>query len=349
MIAHGAGLYFLTLVGGLVLFVKDRSSARSYAELLGLQVLVLVPWIVAHLWVDGLDRFLTPRSTWVVTGGHKAKVTLDFWDQGVQSAGDIFTFLPQQFLLALGTAAWLVVPLALIGLARLSLRMKMFSVVAAAGLVAPMVLYQARVFPRYFYPLLPGVAILAAIGLAVVLAYLKGDRVRRAAPVVVSVIVFIVAGGLFASRFTVTLQAAEEQSRSPVRAELNALGSLIDDGRAVIGIRSATVLMLEAPDVHVYYGDLLAEEEFVSYLTWERDELKEMFDRRNIGWALIRKPVYREVAKEASWLEPAYGVEPSYAKEIRGDPMSCLVHNGSKYRLYQLRPAGEVGDAEACL
>lgn len=109
------------------------------------------------------------------------------------------------------------------------------------------------------------------------------------------------------------------------------------------------MLLLEAPDVHVSYADLLTEEEFVSYLTWERDELKAMLERRNIGWALIRKPVYGEVAKEASWLEPAYDVEPSYAKEIKGDPMSCLVHNGSKYRLYQLRPAGEVGDAEACL
>jgi hypothetical protein len=347
VVAHGAGLYFLTLVLAAVLFVRDRRSLRRYLQLLGILLVVFLPWAVAHLWIGGFDRFLSPRSTWIVSQGYLTRVTLDYWHQAVESPGDLFTVLPRGLVGAMGWAAWLVVPLGIMGLSKLSTRAKVFVVVAALGLVAPMILYQTRVFARYFYPLLPGLAILAAVGLSNVIGYMRSPRLRFAAPVVTGVLIAGVAVGFFAG-LADAVNAASAERESAERRDLVRIASLVEDDRAVIAPRRSTVLMLEAPDVFVYYADVLTEQEFVSYLTWQRDKIEQTLLRRNIGWALVRKPARREVLYNATWLEPAYGVKPTYAKELQRDPMSCLVYDGARYRLYRLRPAGDAGAGGTC-
>jgi hypothetical protein len=347
VVAHGAGLYFLTLVLATVLFVGDRRSLRRYIELLGILLVVFLPWIVAHLWIGGFDRFPSPRSTWVTSQGYLARVTLDYWHQAVENPRDALTLLPQELVRAMGWAAWLVVPLGIVGVIKLSTRAKVFVVVAALGLVAPMILYQTRVFARYFYPLLPGLAILAALGLSIVIGYMRSSLPRFAVPVVTGVLIAGVAAG-FVANLADAINVASAERESPERTDLVRVASLIEDDRAVIAPRRSTVLMLEAPDVFVYYADVLTEEEFVSYLTWQRDKIEQTLLRRNIGWALVRKPAQREVLYNATWLEPAYGVKPTYAEEIKKDPMSCLAYDGAKFRLYRLRPAGDAGAGGTC-
>lgn len=346
VVAHGAGLYFLTLVLATVLFAKDRQSARRYLELSGILLVVFLPWIVAHLWIGGFERFLSPRNTWVTSQGYLARVTTDFWHQAVESSGEVVTLLPQQLLRAMQWTAWLVLPLGIIGMVKLSNRARIFVVVAALGLVAPMILYQTRVFARYFYPLLPGLVILAAVGLAGAIGYLRSSRFKFAVPVVTGVLVAAVAIGFF-TRLADTVDVAGE-ARESERTDLIRMASLIDDDRAVIASRRSTVLMLEAPHVFIYYADVLSEREFVSYLTWRRDEVAQTLQRRNIGWALVRKPARQEVRYNATWLEPAYGVRPVYTKELKKDPMSCLVYDGARYKLYRVRPPAEAGTGGTC-
>jgi hypothetical protein len=345
--SHGGGLYFLGLVPATILFVKDRRSLTRYLGMLGIVSIVFLPWLVSRLWIGGFDRIHSPRTTWFVAQGHQSRIARDFWDQVVQSPGDIATFLPQQFLAMLGWTAWIVIPLGLIGMLKLSTRGRLFVVVAVLGLVTPMVVYQVRIFPRYFYPLLPLTALLAAVGLSGAMSYVRSTRLRLVAPLMAAVLIAAVAFGFFA-RLTNTVSAAREEFESAERADLVRIASLIDDDRAVIGWRRSTVLMLEAPDIFVYYADVLTEDEFVSYLTWQREKIRQMLDRRNIGWALLLKPARWEASRNATWLEPAYGVRPKHVRKIREDPMSCLAYNGARYRLYKLRSSAQARTGESC-
>jgi hypothetical protein len=347
VLAHGAGLYFLTLLGAVVVFVTDRGSFKRFVELLLVQVVVLLPWIVAHLWIGGLHRFLSPRSTWFTSEGHLARVTADYWGQSVQSAGDIVTFLPEQFFGALGWTAWIVVPLAAAGFFKLSRRSQVFVVVAAAALVAPLVLYGMRVFARYFYPLLPGLAILAAVGVGAVSRLLRRAASKPAITFAHGLVVLLVAA-LYVAQLTSAHAVAERESRAPERTDLRRIDSLIDDGRAVIATRRSVVLTLEAPQAIVLYADMLGEREYISYMTWERDDMLDVFRRRNIGWALVRKPVARELRYNATWLGAGYGLTPTYTRRLESDPMSCLAYNGTRYKLYRLQPLSGDRGARSC-
>lgn len=336
MIAHGAGLYFLTLVLAMALFVSNRETLERYLKLVAIQLAVLSPWLLSHLWHGGLEAFLSPRSTWFVVGGHLGIVTRDFWDQGVFTAGDLVTLIPQQFLVALGWTAWLALPLSVLGFLKLALRSRLFVIVATLGLVAPMALYSTRVFDRYFYPLLPGLAILAALGAVSLARIVKSSRHGRVVPVLGILLPVVLVGSLLS--LTNTLAVANEDEERQERKELRRVGRLINDDRAVIASRRSTVIALEAPDVFVYYADVLSEREFVSFMTWHRDSVIRLLKERDIGWALIRKPQYVEVSYNSTWMEPAYGEKPTYAKALQSDPMSCLVHHGQLYKLYKLTP-----------
>jgi hypothetical protein len=335
--AHGAGLYFLTLVGAVIVFVRDRGSFRRLVELLAMQLLVLLPWIVSHLWIGGVNRFLSPRSTWFTSEGHLARVTVEYWNQAVQSPGDVVTFLPEQLIGSMGWAAWVVVPLAAAGFLKLSRRSQVFVLVAAAGLVAPLALFGMRVFARYFYPLLPGLAILAATGLGAVAGLVRRLAAGRLIPLAQGVPLMLVAA-LYAAQLASTHGEAAREARTRERTDLMRMDSLVDDGRAVIATRRSVVLTLEAPQVVLYYADMLREREYISYMTWQRDPMMEVLERRNIGWALVRKPVGRELRYNATWLRPGYGLMPTYIKELDKDPMSCLAYDGTRYKLYRLHP-----------
>lgn len=335
--AHGAGLYFLIFAFVAGLFVRDKNSFGRYVKLVVALGLFMLPWLISHLWVDGLHQLLTARSTWFVSKGYLSQVSVDYFHQAVAGPGDIVVLLPKSLLQALGWTAIIAVPLCVVALTKMSRRAIGFMLLAPVGLVAPMILFQTRVFARYFYPLLPGIAILSAIGIVTLGEYKWGPVVKRFVPPIAIglALVSLVGYGVHLSH---ELALASDEIASAERQDLERAAGYIEDGKAVIASRRSTVLTLEAPDVLVYYADMLTENEFVSYLTWDRSEVQKLLRNRDIGWALVRKPARAEVGYNATWLEPAYGTTPTYVKALRHDPLSCLVYQGDNYDLYRLAP-----------
>lgn len=336
VMAHGAGLYFLPLSFTSIVFVKDRASFRRYLLCMSFVVICLVPWAISHLWIGGLHRFMTPRDTWIVSKGYVKNINL-FRGHRIQSPLASVHRLPGLLATAVKWPLWVVAPLAAVGFTRLSRRAQAFAAFAVLGLASPIIVFKTGLFPRYFYPPLPGLMILAGLGIARI-----DEVLRRAEPDRIVVIyrrgLTVVMAMLFAVAVFPYLREARRLYYLPVRQAIPVIAAHIDDGKAVIGARSFN-LMYASSRIRVYHADLLSESEYVAYLTWDLPRLKQVLAKYDIGWALLRKPVSRwEIGYNASWLMPAYGKSPIHPFELAKETMSCLVYDRRGYMLYKLQP-----------
>jgi hypothetical protein len=336
VMAHGAGLYFLPLSFMSIVFVKDRAAFRRYLLGMAFVTICLVPWAISHLWIGGLHRFMTPRDTWIVSKGYVKNINL-FRGHRIESPFASAHRLPGLLATAVKWPMWLAVPLAAVGFTALSKRAQAFAVLALLGLASPIIVFKTGLFPRYFYPPLPGLMILAGLGMARIHEALRSaDRER---------IVSIYRRGLMALMAALLAVAVLPYMREtrrryylPVRQAIPGMAALIDDGKAVIGARSFN-LMYASSRIRVFHADLLSESEYVAYLTWDLPRLRQVLAKYDIGWAILRQPVSRwEIGYNASWLMPAYGTSPIHPFELAKETMSCLVYHRRGYLLYKLQP-----------
>jgi hypothetical protein len=345
--AHAVGQLFYVVPLLLILFAPGwRSWLVSAVRIYAVVFVVSLPRIVINLSEGGLSRFTSYRTDYWITKGYVREIQINFWHyRGVdEPLGDYVRALPDRFVDSLGDWGWLLLLLA--GVAWLVWcrgRARWF-VLGAVGFIA-LAVTAKRVppFPRYYAPLIPGIALLAGVavgrlaGVRPSLPSLPRALVTRAlAGVCVVVLAAVAVLNLD------TAAARVDRTRLTVeRGPFRTLAAAIDDGKGVIGARSHALLFVTA-DIPTWGGQFLSEDEYVTYLTWPSDEqVIDVLERHDIGWVLIHADRNLELGYHDTWLGPHHGGRARQVDAVAASPRFCRVMTVGGFILYRLGACSE--------
>jgi hypothetical protein len=352
--AHAVGQLFYVVPLLLIVFAPGfpgfpglRSWLVSAVRVYAVVFVVSLPRIAINLSEGGLSRFPSYRTDYWITKGYVREIQINFWHyRGVdEPLGDYVQALPDRFVESLGDFGWLLLLLA--GVAWLIWcrgRARWF-VLGAVGFIA-LAVTAKRVppFPRYYAPLIPGIALLVGVGVGR-LARLGGLADRRRATAVGAVGGRVLAGLCAVALAAVALSnlataaARVDRTRLTVeRGPFRTLAAAIDDGKGVIGARSHALLFVTA-DIPTWGGQFLTEDEYVTYLTWPSDDqVIDVLERHDIGWVLIHADRNLELAYHDTWLVPHHGARARQVDAVAASPRFCRVMAVGGFILYRLGP-----------
>ena len=338
--AQAVGQLFLGVPLLLVIVRPWPRVWRGLARVYAVTAVVLIPRVLINLSEGGLSRFRSNRTDYWVEKGYLAIVNSEFWQHPTTQPLEYLRQLPKSFDTAVGTAGAAVLVLAAIAFLLSRGRARWLAMVAGALMVASLVVRTPPPFPRYFAPLLPGLALCAAAVPALLRKRLGGRLGLVSALVVVAAL-----GAAACSSWATTVERATTAERSVRDGPLSDLAARIDDGKGVIGARVGRLTMVDA-DVAIWGTVYLSEDEFVTYLTWPSDEaVIDVMEDHDIGWAIVGEDRRLEVDYHNAWLEPAYGQTAHQVERLAGSPDFCLVAQVPGYSLYRLGPCrpGDTG------
>jgi hypothetical protein len=302
--------------------------------------LALVPRLLVNMSEGGLSRLRSNRTDYWVGKGYLDMVNREFWDHPTTTRSEYLQEVPHAVSVAIGPYGVVVAVLAVLAFLFARGRARWLGVLCAGLMVGALLVRVPPPFPRYFAPVLPGLALAAAAALPLV-----ARRLGRSAGRVVTgaaLIALVVAAALSWSAAVDRAAIAEE---GVTEGSLPALAARIDDGRGVVGARVGRLMYVER-DTPVWGTLFLSEEEFATYLTWPSDEaVIEVLDRHDIGWALVSKDLRREVAYHDTWLVPAHGAPSRHVEALAYSPAFCAAEDTNDYVLYRLGPC-RPGDVE---
>lgn len=326
--SHGAGLYYAPMAFLTVIFVTSTATFKRWLLAMIAVGLANSPWLLAHLWISGFDRLLTPRDSWFLTNGHLLVVNEEFWELAVGSRLATLANLPGLYFEAAGMGAVALLVLSGVGLRQLGQRSRWFVLAGLFTLWAPLALSRSAGFVRYYYPVLPAVAVLAGLGLA---HLLKSGQLNRFRPAIVMLLVVLVGSEMRSS-----LQEAAERRivGDEFAVEMAEAAALIDDGKGVFGYRSF-FLNLAEPQLDTYAHDLSSEDAYLSLYRWDEDALRTQATELNLGYVMLTRPTSRwEEEYNDVWLQAGFSTSSVHVDRLRaGD---CLLYEGQHLELYDL-------------
>jgi hypothetical protein len=358
--AHAVGQLFYLVPLMLVVFAPGVRAWLLGAGRIYLAVLVVsLPRIAVNLSVGGLDRFPSYRTDYWITNGYVREIQIRFWNYvGVdEPLGEYVRELPDRFVTSLGDFGWLL--LALAGVAWLVCcrgRARWFVLGALAFVALAVTVKRVPPFPRYYAPLVPGIALLVGVGVGGLARVGLGGRMGRAERIGRAERVgpgssptrWAMPARLLAAACTVALvvvamlnldSAASRTDRSRLvveRGPFRTLAAAIDDGKGVIGARSHSLLFVTS-DIPTYGGQFLSEDEYATYLTWPSDEqVIEVLERHDIGWVLIHGDRALETTYHDTWLIPNHGRPARQVDQVAASPRFCKRLEVGGFILYQL-------------
>ena len=303
--------------------------------------LVMLPRLAINLAEGGLSRLRSNRTDYWVGEGYLDLINREFWDHPATQRVEYLEQLPDAMGKAIGPYGVVVAVLAVIAFLLARGRARWLGVVCAALKVGALLQRIPPPFPRYFAPLLPGLALAAAAAPALV-----SRRLGRTVGRVVTAVALLALAAAAGTSWVRTVERAATAEESITNGPLPGMVERIDDGRGVIGARVGRLLYADH-GVPVWGTLFLTEDEFATYLTWPSDdEVIDVLERRDIGWALVSTDVRREIAYHDTWLVPAHGAPSRHVEALAASPAFCATDRTEGYVLYRLGPC-RAGDAEA--
>lgn len=324
--SHGAGLYFAVVAFSTLSLVRYRDDVRRWLTAMACVAVANLPWLIAHYWVSSTSRFLTPRDTWVLNRGHLLNINEFFWGLSVGSATDALSNHPSVFLAAMGGLALPLLALVVLGLRTLPGRERGFILAAGALLVVSLAATRSAGFPRYFFPIAPGLVVVAALGAHALIQRLPAFDRRHSGVAIFGLV------AVFWSSLIVSIEAqAIDRARIEEAAEAAAF---IGPTEATLGYRSM-VLNTANTELRTFHHDLVHEEEYVALYGWEPETLRAVSEQRGVRWLLLTKPFARwESAYNDAWFEAEYETPTVYVEQVlAGD---CVVYDGALLALFDL-------------
>jgi hypothetical protein len=292
---------------------------------------LVLPWVVWHLAVGGISGIYLYPNGWLAT--EYGSYINDFWGRGYRESlpaylSDSFETIPGYLL-----PGWLW-PVAGLGIVAIWKRYGWRAVLFGAGLVLtlglPVIVTRAPIFPRYWYGLLPVLALLVAAGSAFVV-----DRAPRL--IAMGAILALLGAGLG----TAVIERDDAYDRTVTReattqADLEHFAAIIDDDRGIIG-RDARMQAL-VPENRLYNNLLLSKDEFITYLAWQSDaSVSALFSEHDIGWVIIYNNAARWEVSYNAWMAEAAGQMPAHYDKIKSSTLVEAVYPGEVMTLYQLK------------
>jgi hypothetical protein len=303
--------------------------------------LAMLPRLAVNLAEGGLSRLRSNRTDYWVGEGYLDLINREFWDHPATRRLDYLEQIPDAMAKAIGPYGIAAAALGVIAFLLARGRARWLGVLCTALMVGALLQRIPPPFPRYFAPLLPGLALAAAAAPALV-----SRRLGRAAGRVVAAVALVALVAAAGTSWVRTVERAATAEESVAAGPLPGMVERIDDGRGVIGARVGRLLYADR-GTPVWGTLFLTEDEFATYLTWPSDdEVIEVFEGRDIGWALVSTDTKREVDYHDTWLVPAHGGPARHVESLAASPAFCAVDRNEGYVLYRLGPC-RPGDAEA--
>jgi hypothetical protein len=366
--AHAVGQLFYVVPLMLVVFAASlRSWLATVVRIYAVVFVVSLPRIAINLSEGGLSHFTSYRTDYWITKGYVREIQVKFWHyRGVgEPLGHYLRVLPERFKLSLGPWGWLLLALAAVAwLVWCRGRARWFVLGAVVFIALAVTIKRVPPFPRYYAPIIPGIALLIGVGMGRLAGVRWGSL--AAVPSVASgpsgpsgrslrsvrSLPWNFAGRVVAAVCTVALAAvavanldtaAHRVDRTRIAVEggpYRQLVAAIDDDKGVIGARSHSLLYVTA-DVPTWGGQFLTEDEYVRYLTWPSDEqVIDVLERHDIGWVLIHAARALELSYHDTWLVPHHGRHARQVDAIAASPNFCPKLEAGGFVLYKLGPCG---------
>jgi hypothetical protein len=327
------GLLFLPAALLVVLVLK--SHWRPALLSLSVAGVLLLPFAIWHIAVAGVRHaFYYPYNFLLV----------EYWD-GLQPfyrrpdydvSGYVSQALPDMLLGAAPIWLWLLAGAGLLVIAKVH-GPRVSAVISGAMVAAlvPHVVTQPAPFARYAYITVPAVALVAGVGVTLVVQLLAQRQARRHLAVLATSVFALLAVFTSSSAMSTHLDDVRTTRASSLYAELQAVASKVDDDRALLA--RASYLQVVLPDNQVYTFLFFSEEEYLDYILWQDEErVRELFADRDIGWVVFQKNVHRWERDFNYWAFTASGSPPLHYICLPQSAGFSEVYDGSSFTLYKV-------------
>ena len=326
--SFSSGLLFLPVA----LLVTFAAKAPWRAALLGPAVagVLLLPVAVWHVAVAGLrNAWLYPHNFMVIKYAEDLQRFRDTPDYDV--LGYITQGLPGMLLNAAPIWLWLLAAVGLLMIGK-TYGARVSAAMAGAMVVAliPFIVVEQPPHARYGYFLVPGIALIAGVGLTLTLQSLTRSQAGRWFTVAVSLLALVGAS----AAVSIHLDEVKAQHNSLRYAELQDMASRIDDNRAVLGRTSYLQVLL--PDNQGYSPLFFSEAEYIPYVLWQdEEEVRQLFADRNIGWVMFQKNVHLWERDFNEWAFRETGQPPLHFVCLPQSAGFTKVYDGEFFTLYK--------------
>ena len=308
--------------------------ARWRTALLGPAVagVLLVPFAIWHIAVAGVrNAWFYPYNFLLVDYSEDFERFLNRPEYSL--TGYLTRALPDMLLGAAPIWLWLPAAIGLLVIARVyGARLSAALVGAILAMLIPFVAVEQPPHARYGYMLVPGIALIAGVGLTLALQSLAQHQVGRRA-LLVGVSLLAVVGA--SAAVSIHLDQVKAERASGRYADLQAMASRIDDDRALLARTSYLQVLL--PDNLVYTHFFFSEAEYTDYVLWEdEEEVRQLFAERNIGWVVFQKNVWRWERDFNWWAYEATGSPPRHYVCLPQSAGFTQVYDGESFSLYKV-------------
>jgi hypothetical protein len=325
-----SGLLFLPLA--FLPALAWKTPLRS--ALLGPAVagVLLMPFAVWHVAVAGVrNAWLYPHNFILVE--HSEDLQRFRNQPGYDLVGYVTRALPDMLLGAAPVWLWLLAGAGLFMIVR-TYGARVSAAMAGTIVVTllPFVAVEQPPYARYGYFLVPGVALVAGVGLTLAVQSLARRQASRHV-LIIGVSLLAVLGALTA--VWVHLDRVRAERASTQYAELRAVASRVDDHRGLLARTSYLQVLL--PDNQVYTHFFFSEAEYLDYVLWEDEErVRRLLADREIGWVVFQKNVWRWERDFNWWAFMATGSPPRHYACLPQSAGFTEVYDGASYTLYKV-------------
>jgi hypothetical protein len=338
--AQGTGLLFLVvpaLVFGAFTSAKTaRATLRAVVWVYGAIALALVPRLLINLSSGGVHHVASTRNEFMVTQGYLRIVNRDFWGWPVDVGFVGYLHrVPGIVRNALGFGAAGLAVLVAASVIGSGWRGRVFVVAALAVFAAALARAEPPPFERYASPLLPGAALLAAVGAVQLLGRSAPLRVVAGAALVA-----LAATGAYELRLTAERErGAQADLLAGPAAQMR---PYITDHRGIIGVRASRLVGVD-PYLDTWGTSFVTEAEWKTFLLWPSDRaVITVLQRHHIGWVAVIGPRTLESDYNNTWTQPAYGAPVRHRQRLSMSQNFCQRWSSGVYALYELGPCARV-------
>lgn len=333
---HQIGLIFMAMP--FVLWITSSNRSWKYLLLIYFSILMLAfPWILNHL--DPSTHILSfERDRWMVKNDYINIINTEFWGYGTTGITINYIEFAEGILRMFENSVgdnWLMISiLSFIGIYTSKKRELIITSTALfIVLLIAITIINPASFGRYFYPILPLLAIGSALFMSSLLQHIRSYSIRN---ILTYMIVILLLCNISFSFIAINYKIQQTVTNEKFD-ELRDVGRIINDQKGIIGSRPSE-LAIVCPDNSIYSHDYVSEEEFVLFLQWPSDpEVDRLFKKYDIGWIILNKPVEKyERDYHGAWLKKVYHVEPDHYIKLQKSEVATKVFKGNYYILYKI-------------
>ncbi|UCH86950.1 MAG: glycosyltransferase family 39 protein [Dehalococcoidia bacterium] len=328
------GLLFLPAAILLALAWKVRRGPALLS--LAVTAVLVLPFAVWHVAAAGVrNAWFYPHNFLLLDYSEEFQAFLSRPDYDL--VGYVTGALPEMLLGAAPIWLWILAGAGLLVIGKVyGARV---SATIAAAMVAALIPFIVAAQPphaRYGYVLVPVVALVAGIGLALGVKLLAQQQARRHLAVLATLVLALLAVFTASAAMLTHLDNVRIARATPQYVDLEAVAGKIDDDRAVLARTSYLQVLL--PDNQVYTHLFFSEAEYLDYILWQDEErVRQLFAERDIGWVVFQKNVHTWERDFNYWAFDATGSPPLHYICLPQSAGFSEVYDGRFFALYEVR------------